>query len=173
MSLITDQMTRLIRSYLEGIAVMSVSRPTWLIGGFSILFTVALVMAVHPQTVLASTQIISGSPGCTNNLSYQSSSSTVVVRGNMAGCLRANLTFYITANDESSGTNYCSNSTECSRPAFTFTAPPNACVTVVTEAVGHSSKFSSDDYVTRTFGVAAVTSASRTVFHLRGPDAIC
>jgi hypothetical protein len=114
--------------------------------------------------------ILPGGPGCTNNLSVQTSPTTVTVRGNMAGCLRANLDITVKGGGEVSGTD-CANSTSCSRPAFVITVPSNACTIVVTEVVGMSSKFSGEDVEDKTFGPLPDVQGNVKVFRLRGPDA--
>jgi hypothetical protein len=72
----------------------------------------------------------------------------------MAGCGRANLTYYInTSSGASSGTNNCANSTYCSRPSFGYTAPAGTCVILTTTAHGHSSLFSQNDVDSKTFSL--------------------
>lgn len=125
----------------------------------------ACIVAAHPGYAQASAQRIPGPPDCTNNLSTQAGADSITVRGNMAGCVRANLDFEITANGESSGSVDCANSTECSRPAFTFVGPDNACVTVTTVATGTSSLFTDPDNITKVFGAAGAAN-SRKAFTL-------
>lgn len=114
--------------------------------------------------------LIPGGPGCTNNLSVQTSPTTVTVRGNMAGCLRANLDITVKGGGEVSATD-CANSTSCSRPSFVITVPANACTTVVTEVVGRSSKYSGEDVEDKVFGPLPDVQGNVKVFRLRGPDA--
>jgi len=97
---------------------------------------------VAPQTV------IDGAPGCTNNLSSLPDPAVLEVYGNMSGCVPSNLTYYISARTQALTS---AISTYCERPYFYVYAPPGECITVTTDAVGHSSMFQYSDSIRRTF----------------------